>query len=52
MVLKELILNNFTLAGLVVLTELVFTISTLGECGGLERTDFLLWISTGGRVWS
>ena len=29
-----------------VLEELIFTVSTLGGCGGLERTDFeqfLLW---------
>ena len=29
-----------------VLKELIFTVSTLGGCGGLERTDFeqfLLW---------
>ena len=46
MVLKKLILNNFYVGGLVVLTELVFTISTLGGCCSLERTDFkqfLLW---------
>ena len=32
--------------GVVVLKELIFTVSTLGGCGGLERTDFeqfLLW---------
>ena len=30
---------------MVVLKELIITISTLGGCGGLERTDFkfLLW---------
>ena len=26
--------------GVVVLKELIFTVSTLGGCGGLERTDF------------
>ena len=32
--------------GVVVLKELILTVSTLGGCGGLERTDFsqfLLW---------
>ena len=43
MVLKELIFYQFLLwEGVVVLTELVFfsTVSTLGGCGGLDRTDF------------
>ena len=46
MVLKELILNNFYVGGVVVLKELIFTVSTLGGCGSLERTDFeqlILW---------
>ena len=32
--------------GVVVLKELILTVSTLGGCGGLERTDFeqfVLW---------
>ena len=32
--------------GVVVLKELIFTVSPLGRCGGLERPDFeqfLLW---------
>ena len=38
MVLKELILNSFYFWRCVaVLKELVFTISNLGECGGLEE---------------
>ena len=41
MVLKELIFNSFYLQeGVVVLKELILTVSTLGGCGGLERTDF------------
>ena len=46
MVLKELILNNFYVGGVVVLNQLIFTVSTLGGCGSLERTDFeqlILW---------
>ena len=47
MVLKELVFNHFYF-GRVWWSwkELVFTISTLGVCGGLERTgflQFLLW---------
>ena len=34
-----------------VLTELIsLTVSMLGSCGGLERTDFLT-VSILGRVW-
>ena len=41
MVLKELIFNMFLLwEDVVVLKELIFTVSTLGGCSGLERTDF------------
>ena len=49
MVLKELILNNFYVEGVVllilwegvvVLKELILTVSTFGQSGGLERTDF------------
>ena len=41
MVLKELIFNSFYFwEGVVVLKELIFTVSTLGGCGVLERTDF------------
>ena len=41
-VLKELILNRLLLwEGVLVLKELILlTVSTLGGCGGLERTDF------------
>ena len=41
MVLKELIFYSLIFwVGVVVLKELIFTVSTLGGCGGLERTDF------------
>ena len=45
MVLKELIFNTFVFhfgkeLHVVVLKELILTLSTLGACGGLERTDF------------
>ena len=40
MVLKELIFNIFYFDGVVVLKELILTVSTLGGCGGLERTEF------------
>ena len=47
MVFKELIFSQFPLCkGVVVLKELVFTVDTLGGCGGFERPDFdlfLLW---------
>ena len=50
MVLKELIFNKFLhLEGVVVLKELILTVSTLGMCGGLERTDFNSFYF--GRVW-
>ena len=40
-VLKELIFNSFLfLEGVVVLKELIFTVSTLEGCGGLERSNF------------
>ena len=40
-VLKEVIFNSFYIwEGVVVLKELILTVSTLGRCGGLERTDF------------
>ena len=39
-VLKEVIFNSFYFGGVVVLKELILTVSTLGGCGGLERTDF------------
>ena len=46
-VLKELILNSFYFGGvLVVLKELILTVSFLGQCAGLDRSDFkqfLLW---------
>ena len=41
MVLKELIFRFLHWVGVVVLKELILTVSTLGGgCGGLERTDF------------
>ena len=40
MVLKELIFKFLLWEGVVVLKELILTVSTLGGCGGLERTDF------------
>ena len=41
MVFKELFFYNFYFAqGVVVLKELIFTVSTLGGCCGLEKTDF------------
>ena len=48
MVLKEIIFNSFYFGAVVVLKELIFTVSTLGGCGSLERTDFeqlILWDS-------
>ena len=38
--MKELILTVSFWEGVVVLKELILTVSTLGGCGGLERTDF------------
>ena len=39
--LKKLIFNSFYLEeGVEVLKELILTVSTLGGCGDLERTDF------------
>ena len=38
--LKEVILTDFTLEGVVVLKKRFLTVSTLGGCGGLERSDF------------
>ena len=35
---------------MVVLKELIFTVSTLGGCGGLERTDFLQFLLWEGVV--
>ena len=41
MVLKELIFHSCSFGqGVVVLKEQIFTVSILGGCGGLERTDF------------
>ena len=40
MVLKELIFNSFYFEGVVVLKELILTVSTLRRCGGPERTHF------------
>ena len=33
-----------------VLKELIFTVSTLGGCGGLERTDFEQFLLSEGMV--
>ena len=39
-VLKKVIFNSFYFGrDVVVLKELILTVSTLGGCGGLERTD-------------
>ena len=48
-VLKELILTVSTLKGVVVLKVLILTVSTLGGCGSLERTDFNSFYF--GKVW-
>ena len=45
MVLKELIFNSFYIERVwwwcfYVLKELILTVSSLGGCGSLERTDF------------
>ena len=41
MVLKELIFNSFYFGEeVVVLKELILTVSTLGGSGGVDRTDF------------
>ena len=40
MVLQELILTLSTWGELVILKELIFTLSTLAGCGGLEITNF------------
>ena len=40
MLLKELIFNRFHIGGIVVLKELILTVSTLGGYGSLKRTDF------------
>ena len=40
MVLIELILTVLLWEGVVVLKELLLTVSTLGGCGSFERTDF------------
>ena len=46
MVLKELIFNSFYFGtAVVVLKELIFTVDTVGGCGGLE----LIVVSTLGR---
>ena len=40
-VLKELIFNIFYFGdGVVVLKEMILTVSTLGGCGGLESIEF------------
>ena len=36
--------------GVVVLKELILTVSTMGGCGGLERIDFLQFLLTEGVV--
>ena len=41
MVFKELVCNSFYFGRhVVVFKELIFTVSTLEACGGLERTEF------------
>ena len=40
MVLKELVFKFLLWEVVVVLKELILTVSTLGGCGGLERTGF------------
>ena len=40
MVLKEIIFNSFYFGAVVVLKELIFTVSTVGGCDSLEVTDF------------
>ena len=40
MAVKELIFKFLHLEGVVVMKELILTVSTLGVCGGHERTDF------------
>ena len=48
MVLKELIFYHLLCwQFVVVLKELIFNISNLGVCGGLERTDFLSFATLG-----
>ena len=50
MVLKELIFNSLHFWKVWwFLKELVLTVSTLGGCGGLERTDFNSFYF--GRAW-
>ena len=53
MVLIKLIFNTFYCwEGVVVLKELILTVSMLGGCGGLDKnsflTGFLLWGGCGG----
>ena len=48
MVLKEIIFNSFYFGAVVVLKELIFTVSTVGGCDGLEVTDFFT-VSTSGN---
>ena len=51
MVLKELIFNSFYCGRVWWFSENSFlTVSTVGGCGGLQRTLFLT-VSTVGRVW-
>ena len=40
MVMKELIFKFLLWEDVVVMKELIFTVSTLGGCGGCERIDF------------
>ena len=41
MVFKELSFNSFYFGqDVVVFKELILTVSTLGRCGSLQRTDF------------
>ena len=40
MVYERTVFNSFYMGMVVVLKELILTVSNLGRCGGLERTDF------------
>ena len=50
MVLKELIFKFLLWAGMVVLKELILTVSTLGGCCSLERTGFYQFLHWEGVV--
>ena len=48
-VMNKLIFKLLLWEGVVVLKTLILTVSTLGRCGDLERTDFNSFYF--GRVW-